>query len=88
MKRKDFLACFIIEMSSSEMSAKLETQDSASSSKFSEIDGQKSAMSNAIKQCLVFSSMLANHSMTVLRVSPLIYICSKLTGALFLFCTI
>ena len=38
LKWSDFLACLIIEMSSSEMSAKLEAQDIAWSSKFSEID--------------------------------------------------
>ena len=43
-------------MSSSEMSAKLEAQDNAWSSKFSEIDGQKSTMSNEMKECLDFSS--------------------------------
>ena len=35
----DFLACFIMELSSSEMSAELEAQDNGWSSKFSEIDG-------------------------------------------------
>ena len=39
LKRSDFLACFIMEIFSCEMSAKLEAQDNAWSSKFSEIDG-------------------------------------------------
>ena len=42
-------------MSSSEISAKSEAQDIAWSSKFSEIDGYKSTMSNEMKECLVFS---------------------------------
>ena len=39
LKRSDFLACFIMEIFSCEISAKLEAQDNAWSSKFSEIDG-------------------------------------------------
>ncbi len=64
MKSTDFLACFIIEISSFVIIAKFEAQNNAWSSKFSEIDGWKSTMSNEIKLCLCFSLMLSNHLIT------------------------
>jgi hypothetical protein len=39
LKSRDFLACFMIEMSLCEMVAKLEAQDKAWSKTFSEMDG-------------------------------------------------
>jgi hypothetical protein len=39
LKSRDFLACFMIEISLSEMVVKLEAQDNAWSKSFSEMDG-------------------------------------------------